>query len=77
MSMSRVLQARSDLAHEAKRAKRAPQATPPQALLDARRELAAAKLEAYIRAVVASAPPLTEEQKHQLSTLLRNEKPGS
>ncbi len=74
MSKTRVLKARSGVAHEAKKAKRGPQTTPPQALIDARRELAAAKLEAYIARVVASAPPLTEEQQRQLSTLLRSNK---
>lgn len=37
----------------------------------ARRELAAAKLAAYIRRVVDEAPPLTDEQRQTLARLLR------
>jgi hypothetical protein len=39
-------------------------------LLDARRNLRAARAEDYIRALVDGAPPLTDEQKHRLSVLL-------
>lgn len=38
--------------------------------LDARRQLAAAVLERHVAKVVALAPPLTEEQKSRISTLL-------
>ncbi|PYI39802.1 hypothetical protein CVS30_03845 [Arthrobacter psychrolactophilus] len=37
----------------------------------ARRNLAAAKLEAYVSRVVAEAPPLTPEQLDRVSVLLR------
>lgn len=37
----------------------------------ARRDLAAAKIEQYITEVVASAPPLTQEQRDRLAALLR------
>jgi hypothetical protein len=39
-------------------------------LLDARRDLRAARAEDYIRALVDAAPPLTDEQKRRLSVLL-------
>ena len=45
-----------------------PAASP--AVTDARRRLAAAKLEQYIQAVVASAPPLDENTKARLALLL-------
>ncbi len=38
---------------------------------DARRDLAAANLAAYIRRVVDQAPPLTSEQRDRLALLLR------
>lgn len=38
---------------------------------DARRDLAAAKLEQYISKVVAEAPPLSAEQLDRISCLLR------
>ena len=37
---------------------------------NARRELAASNLEAYVARVVAEAPPLTDEQKHRIASLL-------
>lgn len=40
-------------------------------LLDARRNLRAAKLEDYIRRTVDAAPPLTPGQRDQLAALLR------
>lgn len=40
-------------------------------LIDARRKLAADKLAAYISRVVDAAPPLTDEQRSQLTELLR------
>lgn len=39
-------------------------------LTDARRDLRAARAEEYIRELVDAAPPLTDEQRHRLSTLL-------
>lgn len=41
------------------------------ALVDARRELRAARLEEHIRRVVAEAPPFTPEQRARLAILLR------
>jgi hypothetical protein len=38
---------------------------------DAKRNLAAANLEACIKRVVAEAPPLTEDQRSRLALLLR------
>lgn len=40
-------------------------------LVEARRDLKAAKLEDYIRRVVAEAPPLTDQQRELLAGLLR------
>lgn len=40
-------------------------------ILDARRDLAAAKIENYIARVVADAPDLTPEQRDRLALLLR------
>lgn len=41
------------------------------AILEAGRELAAAKLEVYIQRTIESAPPLTPEQRDRLAGLLR------
>lgn len=41
------------------------------ALLDARRDLKAAKAENYISKVLAEAPPLTDAQRTRLAELLR------
>lgn len=41
------------------------------AIVEAGRDLAAAKLEDYIRRTVESAPPLTPEQRDRLAVLLR------
>lgn len=45
--------------------------------LAARRELAAAKLEAYVRSVVDAAPPLSPEQADRIATLLRSTAAGT
>ena len=66
-----VARARSRLANEVKRAKRKPEPTSTERLSEARRDLAAAKLDAYISAVVAQAGPLTPEQKAKLVVLLQ------
>lgn len=39
-------------------------------LIAARQRLKAAKLEEYVARVVAEAPPLTDEQKHRIASLL-------
>ena len=41
------------------------------ALVAARRDLRAARAEDYIKALVDSAPPLTDEQRERLALLLR------
>lgn len=40
-------------------------------IVEARRELAAAKLEDYVRRVVDAAPPLTEAQRDRITAILR------
>lgn len=47
----------------------------PAAIETARRDLAAAKLEAYIRKVLAGSPPLTPEQVQGILAKLYAEKP--
>lgn len=39
-------------------------------LVDARRDLRAARLEDYIRRTIEAAPPLTEDQRRHLAALL-------
>ena len=64
MSVSKAL---SRVANESKKLKKGGD---PAALLEARKALAAEKLEIYIRTVVASAPPLDEVTKARLALLL-------
>lgn len=45
-------------------------ATDPD-LIDARRDLAAEKLAAYVAKTVADAPPLTDAQRDRIAALLR------
>lgn len=66
-----VTKARAILANNVKRAKRRPTPESETRVVDARRQLAAAKLEAYISAVIDSAPPLSEDQRSRLTLLLR------
>lgn len=40
-------------------------------LIEARRDLAAAKLDAYVKRVLAEAPPLTDAQRDRIAALLR------
>jgi hypothetical protein len=44
---------------------------------DARRDLAAAKLAAYIRKTVAAAPPLTHKQADELALIFRTSPGGA
>lgn len=44
-----------------------------EAVEDARRNHAAAKLEEYVQKVVADWPPLTDEQRARVAALLRRE----
>ncbi len=59
--------------HERARVARAVRFHGPDApqTIDARRDLAAANLAAYIKRVVDQAPPLTPEQRDRLALLLR------
>jgi hypothetical protein len=43
----------------------------PERIRAAKRDLEAAKLEAYVQRVVAEAPPLTQEQASRIAGLLR------
>lgn len=45
-------------------------------LVAARRNLKAIRLEEYVEKVVAEAPPLTDEQRDRIATLLRPSKIG-
>ncbi len=68
---SSVLRARSRLGNAQKQQKHDPSPEGAQRVDQARRDLAAAKLEAYIRAVVAAAEPLNDDQVSRLRLLLR------
>lgn len=61
--MSEVLKARAALGVAARRGD-------DEAATDARRDLAAAKIAAYIEKVVAEAPPLTDQQRDRLSAII-------
>lgn len=66
-----VAQPRSRGANETQRAKHRPEEPSRERLIEARRALAVAKLESYIAAVVAAAPPLTDDQRSRLALVLR------
>ncbi len=68
MSLS---QRRSEVGNAAKRYKSHPDAQRRRALDEARRDLAVAKLEAYIQRVVDESPRLSPEQRDRLALLLR------
>jgi hypothetical protein len=57
---------RTDIARASKRTGN------PTSAANKRRDYAAAKLEDYIRRVVETAPPLTEDQRSRIAALLRN-----
>ncbi|QYJ04238.1 hypothetical protein KUV85_00725 [Nocardioides panacisoli] len=40
-------------------------------LIEAKRNLRAARLKAYVRRVVDSAPPLTDDQRDEIASILR------
>jgi hypothetical protein len=42
----------------------------PEKIASARRDLAAAKIADYVERVVSTAPPLTEDQRARIATLL-------
>nr|WP_242600153.1 hypothetical protein [Dermacoccus nishinomiyaensis] len=46
---------------------------PETDLTELKREHAAAKIAAYVEKTVAEAPPLTDEQRDRLATLLRGD----
>ena len=68
---SDVARAKSILANEHKRARRAPN---DAAVAKAKADLAAAKLEKYVAEVVASAPELSTAQKAVIGALLHGAK---
>ena len=59
-------QMRADIARASKRT------GDPMSAADKRRDYAAAKLEDYIRRVVETAPPLTQDQRSRIAALLRS-----
>ena len=67
--MTEVFRARSRVANEIRRAKRRQDPADQVRVADARRALAEAKLESYIRSIVASAPELTQQQCDRLAAL--------
>lgn len=67
-------QERSRVANATKKARRAglrPEDSP--AVEDARRDLAAARLEAVVRSIVDAAPPLSQEQRSHLAALFHGD----
>jgi hypothetical protein len=66
-----VVEARSRLGNAVKKAKsEGQQPDLVTSVVDARRDLAEAKIRAFVAKTVAAAPPLTEEQRSRLSSLL-------
>lgn len=61
---TQVLKARAELGVASRRGS-------GDAIADARRNLAAAKLETYVQRILEEAPPLTPEQRDRVSALLR------
>jgi hypothetical protein len=68
--VSAVAKARSRVAVEVKKRKRLGDEGPPDAVEDARRVLAEEKIKAFVEQTVASAPPLSAEQRARLAVLL-------
>lgn len=62
--MSEVLKARSAVGVAAR-------SGDADKIAEARRDLAAAKLQAYVEKIVSEAPPLTPEQSERIAVLLR------
>jgi hypothetical protein len=65
VSLSQPQRCRNQVAVLARRRPNSPE------LEQARRELAAAKIEDYIKRTVEGAPPLTDEQRTRIASLLR------
>lgn len=66
-----VVKARSRVAVEVKKQKREGAPDPSPGVLDARRALAEEKIREFVERTVASAPPLTPDQRDRLALLLR------
>jgi len=64
-----VSKARSRVANEVKKCKASGSDPQSPRVQDARRDLAEAKLQAYIERTVASGPPLSPEQRDRLAVL--------
>jgi hypothetical protein len=69
-----VSKARSQLANEVKKIKKAGGDLSAESVHDAKRVLAEEKLKAYVEKVIAEAPALSAEARHGLELLLRAEK---
>jgi hypothetical protein len=67
-----VYKARSRVANEVKKCKASGSDPQSPQVQDARRDLAEAKLQAYIERTVASAPKLSPEQRDRLAILLQS-----
>ena len=63
-------QMRADIARACKRS------GDPTSAADKRRDYAAAKLEDYIRRVIETAPPLTQDQRSHIAALLQGGGPN-
>jgi hypothetical protein len=61
---------RAEVARRAKVAKHDPTPENLSALVDARRDYAAAKIEHSVRRIVGAAPPLTEAQRTRLAAIV-------
>ena len=66
-----VAKARSRVAVEVKKQKRAGESDVSESVRSARRDLAEEKIKAYIERTVAAAPELTQDQKARLAQLLQ------
>ncbi len=71
------LKARSRLARKAQLAASDPDPAAAEAVVEARRAYNFVTAADYIQAVVAAAPPLTQQQRDQLATQLRGGGPGA
>jgi hypothetical protein len=68
--MSAITNTRSRVAVAARRHKKKPSEGTAEALATARKDLAAAKIEAYVARVIADSGPLTDEQRAKLAVVL-------
>ncbi len=72
-----VYKARSRVANEVKKCKASGSDPQSPQVQDARRDLAEAKLQAYIERMVASGPQLSPEQRDRLAVLLQSPRTSS